>query len=126
GDPLDDRGPLGERPPAPLVERAGGGGESLLYFGVGREGELLGYLAGRWVGHLIRRCIGRACSRFAAVKVSVRQRYGRELPSPRPPVPLLEGNLGLELSQPPRSPCRATSRWRCSRPPRWWPGRRRC
>ena len=32
----------------------------------------------------------------------------------------------LVLSRPPRRPCRAASRWRCSRPPRWWPGRRRC
>src|SRR6185437_16023389 len=94
GDPLHDRDPVLDRPLAPFIERAGGGGEGLLDFGVGREGELFGYLAGRGVCHLVRRRVRHACSRFPAVKVSVRQRYGRGSTQPKADCPTVQRQSG--------------------------------
>ena len=55
GDPLHDRGALGDRAQPPRRERLSRGGERLRYLGVRSEGESLGHLAGRRVGYLIRR-----------------------------------------------------------------------
>ena len=55
GDPLHDRGALGDRAQPPGRERLGRGGERLRYLRVRGEGESLGHLAGRRVGYLIGR-----------------------------------------------------------------------
>src|SRR5262249_22193656 len=87
GDPLHDRGALGDRAQPPCRERLGRGGERLRYLRVRGEGENLGHLASRRVGYLITRGLCHACSRSHYGKGPVRQRYGSKVPSPRP-IPL--------------------------------------
>ena len=121
GDPLDDRGALGDRPPLPFRERLGGGAERALDLGVRGVGEGLRYLAGRGVGHLIGRSL-RHCLLPESLRYKIHQDNvtGGHVPGPSRP-----STSAGAASRRWRRPYRAVPRSTRSPPRRCWPVRRR-